>query len=179
MSKYSDDDKARGLDPDNLPDEAGAALHTDAIVSTGLDMSQGKETAQVYPPEGLMSETAQALNDAAQDLYGNGGPTRVQWSGDHFAVPLEVADKAKLPKGAVEVEVPAQAATTATPAVVRDAGNPTQGTQVVPNSAAVGREGTTGQSGAPAPAKSVTAPKSTASKSTPAKAASAKAGADK
>jgi hypothetical protein len=174
MTKYSDDDKARGLDPDNLPDEAGAALHTDAIVSTGLDMSQGKETAQVWPPEGLMSETAQALNDAAQDLYGNGGPSRVQWSGDHFAAPLEVVDKAKLPKGAVEVEVPAQAATIATPAVVRDAGNPDQGTQVVAGSAAVGREGTTGESGAPAPAKSVTAPKKGTAKAAPAKASADK-----
>lgn len=135
-AKYSDDDKARGLDPDNIPDEAGSALHTDAVV--GLGLQSGEEEAQVFPPADQIGEVAKALNDAATDL---GVLHRVQWQGDHFLVPKEVAEKAKLPKGATETDVPEPAATYAQPTMVRDLGAGEGESTAVPGSAAAGRTG--------------------------------------
>ena len=113
--KYDDDEKARGLDGDNVPDESGAAWHTDA--DTGLGLGYHGEQAQVFPGEdGDIAATAKALNDAAAEL---GVTHHVQWQGDHFLVPLEVADKAKLPKGDESVNVPQQGAVYATPTMVR------------------------------------------------------------
>lgn len=128
---FTKDEKARGLDPDNIPDESGAALHTGDLVATGL--ARG-ETTEVIPPAGKVAEVAKALNDAAEPL---GLLPRVQWEGDRFSVPTAVADKAKFGKGVNTVVVPEQGATIAQPTVVHDLGaNPDEGSTVVPGSAA-------------------------------------------
>lgn len=89
---YTDEDKALGLDPKNVPAEAGSALHSDVRVGTGLD--DGGDYTLVYPPEGKVAETAKALNDAAA-----GREASVVWTGDSFRVPADVADSADLPGG--------------------------------------------------------------------------------
>ena len=91
--------------PDNV---SGAALQTDTPVALGLDRG---DTTEVIPPEGKQSEVAEALNDAADDL---GMTARVQWVGDRFVVPPEVAEKANL-GGAQTVDIPAQGPTVAEP----------------------------------------------------------------
>jgi hypothetical protein len=117
--------EARGMVEGKVPDVAGAAPHTDAV--TGLGLSGGGDTVQVFPEDGKVAETAKALNDAAEEL---GVVTRVQWTGDSFDVPAEVADKADL-GGAQTVDVPAVtppvATLTAHPGVPAGQGTPTGG----------------------------------------------------
>lgn len=89
---YTVEDKTLGLDPKNVPAEAGSALHSDVRVGTGLD--DGGDYTLVYPPAGKVAETAKALNDAAE-----GREQTVQWTGDSFRVPADVAEAADLPGG--------------------------------------------------------------------------------
>lgn len=86
------EDKKAGLDPAHLPSQAGSALHSDVKVGTGLD--DGGDYTLVYPPAGKTAETAKALNDAAV-----GREHLVQWTGDSFRVPADVAEAADFSGG--------------------------------------------------------------------------------
>jgi len=89
---------------DNKSDESaesGSAPHTDVVVGFGL--ASGEET-EVFPEDGKIGETAQALNEAAEKL---GLLPQVKWTGGSFTVPKEVADKANL-GGSESVDRPAQ-----------------------------------------------------------------------
>lgn len=70
------------------PDEPGSAPHQAA--------EDEIEFVEVYPPEGKLVETAQALLDAAES------ERDVVYSGDHFYVPADVASKAKLGKATTQ-----------------------------------------------------------------------------
>lgn len=97
---YTDDETARGLDPENVPTTPGAAAHSDVPVGTGLD--DGGEYALVFPPEGRVAEMARALNDAA-----DGEEHLVQWSDGAFRVPKRIADAADLSDSSAAVDLPA------------------------------------------------------------------------
>lgn len=71
--------------------EPGDAPHSD------IELGTVAEEVTVYPAEGKMAETSQALLDAAESLELN--PNVVMVSDGNFVVPKEVADAATLPEG--------------------------------------------------------------------------------
>lgn len=95
----SEEDRAAGLDWENLPTESGAAAHTDVVTGTGL--AGDGEYVLVFPAADQIAETAKALNNAAV-----GREQLVVWSDGHFRVPRDVAEAADLPGEADAVVEP-------------------------------------------------------------------------
>lgn len=79
------------------PDVPGSAPHSPHLI----DGTPDRETL-IYPAAGTDQKTAQALLKAAEDL--GYPPSVVNWRGDAFGVPQDVADAAAVPEDGDQAE---------------------------------------------------------------------------